>query len=177
VEACARSSLIPAQPALHEIAAIGLKTTVSSPPASVAKSFNSSVAADSVTRIATVHVVATAWDGVEGSVKDAEGRPVAGARIEVWEADDDGFYDVQYTDGRVAGRAHLHSDEHGNCSFWADPTPCPIPHDGPVGKMLESVGRSPVRRYLSRAPQQSRPPAENLAPRSRLAWQVFLQAS
>jgi hydroxyquinol 1,2-dioxygenase len=83
---------------------------------------------------------------VEGTVTDTEGSPVAGARIEVWEADEDGFYDVQYTDQRVAGRAHLFADEDGRYSFWGlTPTPYPIPHDGPVGKMLESVGRSPVR--------------------------------
>ncbi|QTG82661.1 dioxygenase [Arthrobacter crystallopoietes] len=83
---------------------------------------------------------------VEGTVKDTQGNPVPNARIEVWEADDDGFYDVQYTDGRVAGRAHLYSDENGKYSFWGlTPTPYPIPHDGPVGKMLEATGRSPVR--------------------------------
>lgn len=83
---------------------------------------------------------------VEGTVKDTNGKAVPNARIEVWEADDDGFYDVQYTDGRVAGRAHLYSDGNGNYSFWGlTPTPYPIPHDGPVGKMLEATGRSPVR--------------------------------
>lgn len=83
---------------------------------------------------------------VEGTVKDSDGNPIAGARIEVWEADDDGFYDVQYTDGRVAGRAHLYSDAEGKYAFWGlTPTPYPIPHDGPVGKMLEATGRSPMR--------------------------------
>jgi hydroxyquinol 1,2-dioxygenase len=83
---------------------------------------------------------------VEGTVTDTDGNPVPNARIEVWEADDDGFYDVQYTDGRVAGRAHLFSDDNGNYSFWGlTPTPYPIPHDGPVGKMLEATGRSPMR--------------------------------
>lgn len=83
---------------------------------------------------------------VEGTVTDTEGRAVPGARIEVWEADEDGFYDVQYTDHRVAGRAHLYSDEDGKYAFWGlTPTPYPIPHDGPVGKMLEATGRSPVR--------------------------------
>ncbi|GAB2749073.1 dioxygenase family protein [Sinomonas soli] len=83
---------------------------------------------------------------VEGTVTDTEGNPVPGARIEVWEADDEGFYDVQYTDGRVAGRAHLFSDEQGRYSFWGlTPTPYPIPHDGPVGKMLAATNRSPVR--------------------------------
>jgi hydroxyquinol 1,2-dioxygenase len=83
---------------------------------------------------------------VEGTVTDTNGTPVPGARIEVWEADEDGFYDVQYSDARVAGRAHLFADNEGKYAFWGlTPTPYPIPHDGPVGKMLESVGRSPVR--------------------------------
>ena len=83
---------------------------------------------------------------VEGTVTDTEGHPVPGARIEVWEADEDGFYDVQYADQRVAGRAHLNADQDGKYAFWGlTPTPYPIPHDGPVGKMLAAVGRSPVR--------------------------------
>lgn len=83
---------------------------------------------------------------VEGSVKDTDGNPVPGARIEVWEADEDGFYDVQYTDDRVCGRAWLSSDENGNYRFWGlTPTPYPIPHDGPVGHLLEATGRSPMR--------------------------------
>lgn len=83
---------------------------------------------------------------VEGTVKDTDGNPVPGARIEVWEADEDGFYDVQYTDGRVSGRGHLFTDLEGRYGFWGlTPTPYPIPHDGPVGKMLEATGRSPMR--------------------------------
>jgi hydroxyquinol 1,2-dioxygenase len=83
---------------------------------------------------------------VEGTVSDSSGHPVAGARIEVWEADADGRYDVQYDDGRVAARAHLFTDAEGRYSFWAiTPTPYPIPHDGPVGTMLAAVGRSPMR--------------------------------
>lgn len=83
---------------------------------------------------------------VEGTVTDTEGNPLAGARIEVWEADEDGFYDVQYGDGRTAARAHLFSNADGRYAFWGlTPTPYPIPHDGPVGEMLEHFGRSPVR--------------------------------
>ncbi|MCG2622987.1 hydroxyquinol 1,2-dioxygenase [Arthrobacter sp. I2-34] len=83
---------------------------------------------------------------VEGIVTDTEGRPVPHARIEVWEADEDGFYDVQYADSRTAGRAWLTSQADGSFRFWAlTPTPYPIPHDGPVGKMLEATNRSPVR--------------------------------
>ncbi len=53
---------------------------------------------------------------------------------------------MQYTDHRVSGRAHLFSDEDGNYKFWGlTPPPYPIPHDGPVGKMLATTGRSPMR--------------------------------
>lgn len=83
---------------------------------------------------------------VEGTVTDANGAPVAGARVDVWEADDDGRYDVQYPDGRVAGRAHLLTDTDGTYRFWGlTPTSYPIPHDGPVGALLASTGRSPIR--------------------------------
>jgi len=83
---------------------------------------------------------------VEGSVYDTDGKPVGDALIEVWEADDDGLYDVQYTDHRTAARGHLLSGADGAYRFWAiTPTPYSIPHDGPVGKMLEATGRSPMR--------------------------------
>jgi hydroxyquinol 1,2-dioxygenase len=83
---------------------------------------------------------------VEGTVTDTSGRPVPGARIEVWEADEDGFYDVQYGDERTAGRAHLYSDDDGGYRFWGiTPTPYPIPHDGPVGALLAASGRTPLR--------------------------------
>ncbi len=83
---------------------------------------------------------------VEGTVTDTDGQPVPHALIEVWEADQDGFYDVQYDDGRVAARGHLFSDAGGRYRFWAvTPTPYPIPHDGPVGQLLAATGRSPMR--------------------------------
>ncbi|MFD7309328.1 intradiol ring-cleavage dioxygenase [Promicromonospora sp. NPDC059942] len=83
---------------------------------------------------------------VEGTVTDTAGNPVPGARIEVWEADEDGFYDVQYGDERTAGRAHLYSADDGGYRFWGvTPTPYPIPHDGPVGALLAASGRSPLR--------------------------------
>lgn len=83
---------------------------------------------------------------VRGTVTDTNGNPIPHARIEVWEADDEGLYDVQHDDGGVYGRAHLFSDDEGGYRFWAlTPTPYPIPNDGPVGKFLDAVGRSPYR--------------------------------
>lgn len=98
---------------------------------------------------------------VSGTVTDTDGAPVLGARIEVWEADEDGFYDVQYGDGRRAARAHLFTDSAGGYRFWGlTPTPYPIPHDGPVGQMLAATGRSPMRashlHFMVTAPQKRR---------------------
>lgn len=82
---------------------------------------------------------------VEGTVRSTDGEPVAGARIDVWEADEDGLYDVQ-RDERVAGRGWMIADENGEYRFWGlTPTPYPIPHDGPVGRLLAATNRSPMR--------------------------------
>ncbi|WP_257570580.1 dioxygenase [Streptomyces sp. NP160] len=85
-----------------------------------------------------------AW--VEGTVRDVDGNPLPGARIEVWEADEEGLYDVQHDDGRTYGRGRLVADDDGGYRFWGlFPTPYPIPDDGPVGDLLASTGRSPLR--------------------------------
>ncbi|KAK3177362.1 hypothetical protein K4F52_009831 [Lecanicillium sp. MT-2017a] len=81
------------------------------------------------------------------TVKDLKGAPVAGAHIDVWEADSKGFYDVQYGDkDGPDGRAVLQSDDDG--AFWFKaivPVPYPIPHDGPVGQLLQLLNRHPYR--------------------------------
>jgi hydroxyquinol 1,2-dioxygenase len=82
---------------------------------------------------------------VSGTVTDTAGAPVAGARIDVWEADDDGLYDVQ-RDGGTAARGWLRSGPDGGYRFWSlRPTPYPIPDDGPVGDLLAATGRGPMR--------------------------------
>lgn len=83
---------------------------------------------------------------VSGTVRGTGGEPVSGARIEVWEADEDGFYDVQYEGGPTAGRGRLTSGPQGEFRFWSvRPAPYPIPHDGPVGDLLAAASRSPMR--------------------------------
>jgi hydroxyquinol 1,2-dioxygenase len=72
---------------------------------------------------------------------------VPGAHIEVWQADDDGLYDVQHEelDG-ARGRGHLQSEQDGRYWFWSvKPTFYPIPSDGPVGELLDAAKRSPMR--------------------------------
>jgi hydroxyquinol 1,2-dioxygenase len=83
---------------------------------------------------------------VSGTVRGTDGRPVPGARLEIWEADEDGFYDVQYPDGHLAGRGWLSSGADGEYRFWSvRPAPYPIPDDGPVGDLLAAAGRGPMR--------------------------------
>ena len=84
---------------------------------------------------------------VEGAVVSAEGGPVPGAKVEVWSADEDGFYDVQRHDLQgPALRATFHADEAGRFHFWTVmPAPYPIPDDGPVGALLNATKRHPNR--------------------------------
>jgi hydroxyquinol 1,2-dioxygenase len=83
---------------------------------------------------------------VSGSVRSTSGEPIPGARIDVWEADEDGFYDVQYEGDRTAGRGWLRAGPSGEYRFWSvRPAPYPIPADGPVGELLAATGRSPMR--------------------------------
>lgn len=81
------------------------------------------------------------------TVKDTRGQPVSGAKVDVWETDSKGFYDVQHDDRTGPdGRGILTSDDDGILWFKAIlPVPYPIPHDGPVGKLLKHLGRHPYR--------------------------------
>jgi hydroxyquinol 1,2-dioxygenase len=84
---------------------------------------------------------------VSGTVRSVSGDPIPGALLEIWQADEDGLYDVQYEDLDAArGRGHLHADDEGRYWFWSvHPEAYPIPTDGPVGKLLAATSRSPMR--------------------------------
>ncbi|MFE4659178.1 dioxygenase [Streptomyces hydrogenans] len=83
---------------------------------------------------------------VSGQVRSVDGTPIGGALLHVWGADDDGFYDVQYSADHSAGRGWLRAAPDGSYRFWTVlPTPYPIPHDGPVGDLLTAAGRGPMR--------------------------------
>jgi hydroxyquinol 1,2-dioxygenase len=85
---------------------------------------------------------------VSGSVRSDAGLPLVGALVDVWHSDKDGYYDVQQMEDLQGAsmRARLRTDENGEFRFWTvRPAPYPIPHDGPVGNMLEAQGRHPWR--------------------------------
>ena len=86
---------------------------------------------------------------VRSRVTDLAGRPLAGAEIDVWHADDDGFYDSQKPSYEAQGpslRARFVADADGRFSFRTI-LPCsyPIPTDGPVGELISATNRHPMR--------------------------------
>jgi catechol 1,2-dioxygenase len=85
---------------------------------------------------------------VSGRVRSADGTPLPGAVVDVWQADDKGFYDVQQPGVQPAGngRGLFTADTEGR--FWfrtCVPAAYPIPTDGPVGGLLRATGRHPYR--------------------------------
>jgi catechol 1,2-dioxygenase len=85
---------------------------------------------------------------VTGRVTGPSGEPVPGALVDVWQADADGFYDVQKPDSipECNLRGLFIADDEGR--FWFGtivPRYYPIPDDGPVGRLLEATARHPNR--------------------------------
>lgn len=84
---------------------------------------------------------------VRGTVRGLGGEPVPGARLDVWQSDDEGLYDVQHEGLEQAqARGILTADEQGRFHFRSIvAVPYAIPHDGPVGEMLQATRRHPWR--------------------------------
>ena len=83
-----------------------------------------------------------------GRVLDLTGAPIAGARVDVWSDNAEGFYDVQQPDlqPKWNNRGVFITGADGVYEFVGiKPTSYPIPDDGPVGQMLNHLGRHPYR--------------------------------
>jgi hydroxyquinol 1,2-dioxygenase len=78
-----------------------------------------------------------------GRVTDLDGRPLAGALLDVWSGDGDGKYDVQLaSEPTMRARGRFRTDAQGRYWFWSiRPTYYPIPDDGPVGVMMRATDR------------------------------------
>ncbi|MFM0740543.1 intradiol ring-cleavage dioxygenase [Paraburkholderia xenovorans] len=88
---------------------------------------------------------------VSGRVRGVDGEPVVGAWVDVWQSDEDGYYDVQKVTDAVGDMTH---SARGKVCTQADGSfhfrsilaeAYPIPYDGPVGRMLDALGRHPWR--------------------------------
>jgi catechol 1,2-dioxygenase len=85
---------------------------------------------------------------VTGRVVGPGGEPIGGATVDVWQADADGFYDVQRPGTVPATNLRGLFTTEADGSFWfrtVMPRYYPIPDDGPVGALLEATGRHPNR--------------------------------
>lgn len=84
---------------------------------------------------------------VSGRVVGPEGRPVAGAVLDVWQNATGGRYAVQDPDQPPENlRGRFRTAEDGRYRFWAvRPTDYPVPDDGPVGDLLAASKRHPWR--------------------------------
>jgi len=84
---------------------------------------------------------------VEGRVLTTGGKPIPGAVIDTWEADGEGVYDMEYAERTAPEcRGRLRTDGDGKYGYRAIvPVPYAIPDDGPVGRLLVSLGRHNVR--------------------------------
>ena len=84
---------------------------------------------------------------VSGRVLDLDGRPIAGALIDVWQAQTNGLYDSQDAHpDELHMRGKFRSDAAGRYLIrTVRPVHYPIPSDGPVGRMLKATGRHPWR--------------------------------
>ena len=83
---------------------------------------------------------------VKGTVKNSEGLTIAGASVDVWQSGPDGLYDVQKGNNIVDLRGKMQTDADGNYYFkTVKPHFYPVPTDGPVGEVLNLLGRHPFR--------------------------------
>jgi protocatechuate 3,4-dioxygenase beta subunit len=85
---------------------------------------------------------------VRGRVLATDGRPIAGATVDVWQANAEGFYDVQEPGKQRHGDGRGLFTTGDDGAFWFRtevPAPYPIPTDGPVGELLAATRRHAYR--------------------------------
>ena len=83
---------------------------------------------------------------VKGKVSDSKGSPIPNALVDVWQSGPDGLYDVQKENDVVDLRGKMRTNEEGKYFFrTVKPQFYPVPTDGPVGEILNLMGRHPFR--------------------------------
>ncbi|KAG5419201.1 hypothetical protein I9W82_002968 [Candida metapsilosis] len=84
---------------------------------------------------------------IEGLLTEPDGTPIPDASIDLWHCDANGLYDTQYANrDHPDMRGIVKTNDDGSFIIKCTrPVPYPIPHDGPVGKLLQKINRHPYR--------------------------------
>src|SRR5215468_2401258 len=84
---------------------------------------------------------------VSACVQSVAGQPIAGATVDVWQADAGGLYDVQHAEWHdMKLRAVFKTDQEGRFRLRTiKPCSYPVPTDGPVGEMMRALDQNPYR--------------------------------
>ena len=84
---------------------------------------------------------------LDGRVADLDGNPIAGAELDVWQADSRGYYSGFAPDIPAGNlRAVVVADDEGRFEITTvRPAPYQIPTDGPTGKLITATGWHPWR--------------------------------
>ncbi|HEY8752526.1 MAG TPA: catechol 1,2-dioxygenase [Arthrobacter sp.] len=78
----------------------------------------------------------------KGQIRGVDGKALEGARMEIWHADDNGFYS-QFAPGLPEWnlRGNVAADAEGNFALnTVQPAPYQIPTDGACGKLIAAAG-------------------------------------
>ena len=83
----------------------------------------------------------------EAQVVDGQGRPVAGAEVDIWQSSPEGLYENQDpAQAEMNLRGRFLTDGEGRFHFRSvKPAGYPIPVDGPVGELVRAAGRHNYR--------------------------------
>lgn len=80
-----------------------------------------------------------------GRVTDVDGRPLQGALLDTWSSHGGGG-NVQSVGQTMSARGRFLTDAEGRYWFWSIKPGChSVPIDGPVGHLLERMGRDPYQ--------------------------------
>jgi hydroxyquinol 1,2-dioxygenase len=84
---------------------------------------------------------------VTACVKDRGGNPIVGAEVDVWQSSTEGFYENQDPgQAEMNLRGKFTTDEQGSIRFRSiKPAGYPIPVNGPVGLLVNALGRANMR--------------------------------
>jgi protocatechuate 3,4-dioxygenase beta subunit len=84
---------------------------------------------------------------VHASIADGEGRPVAGAEVDIWHSSPEGLYENQDpAQAEMNLRGRFITDDAGRFHFRSvKPAGYPIPIDGPVGDLVRATRRHHYR--------------------------------